>query len=349
MENFRQETLKDKGPLIELSPEKKIASVTFPNLELSAENPRSPEVRIVIEKQPIELVEGRSYSNHAVLIDKETEGMKTFAEEVETLLGLPEKERPARVLEIFRNRMRYAYNDTIEELSETDPDLAKWVAENTGLNSSASNVPLSQILEKGYGVCRHLAVAYLWLAQKAGLKGVILGSDWSVLKNIKRRDTGEKLFKSAKVGQPITAPHSWVEIKTSDGQWIPVDPSTNLVGDNEDSLAMFQEANYMALGGVGLGLKAEVEPRDKLSLMSRPIIFSPAEARASGIASLELRSTKPTIRLEGEDLPPTNTPYSGEGKLTICTSEKFGGYALKIVSVEEEFITKEGKADRGEI
>lgn len=98
--------------------------------------------------------------------------MQSLATEAETLLELPENERPARVLEILRSKMHYAYNDVIEKLSETDPDLAKWVAENTGLNaSSVSNVTLSELMERGYGVCRHLATAYLWLAQKAGLKG----------------------------------------------------------------------------------------------------------------------------------------------------------------------------------
>lgn len=339
MENFEeqvppQETEKVEQA-IEISAEEQLASVAFQNLELNADNPRSPEIRVVVEKQPIELVEGKSYCNHAVLIDKETESMRSLVEEAEALLELPEQERPAKVLEIFRQRMHYAYDDTIEKLSETDPELARWVAKNTGLNAASfSDVPLSQVIEKGYGVCGHLATAYLWLAQKAGLRGVILSSDWGVLKNIERSDTKEKLFKSAEIGQPVSN-HSWVEIKTSDGRWIPVDPSTKLVGDTEAGLAMFRDANYSAIGGLGLDLEAE--PRDKLDpLLTTPIVFSPAEAKASGVACLELRSTKPTTRLRKEDIPPTNIPYSGEAKLTIGVSEQFGGFALDIVEVKSE-------------
>lgn len=346
MENFeKQVPLKETEKAeqtIEISAERQLAFVTFQNLELDVNNPKSPEICVVVEKQPIELVEGKSYCNHAVLIDKETESMGSIAKEAEALLELPEQERPAKVLEIFRQRVHYAYNDAIEKLSETDPELAKWVAENTGLNTaSVSDVPLSQVIEKGYGVCRHLATAYLWLAQKAGLKGVILNSKRGVLKNIERSNTKEKLFKSAEIGQPVSA-HSWVEIKTSDGKWIPVDPSTKLVGDTEAGLAMFRDANYSAIGGLGLDLEAE--PRDKLdSLLTTPIVFSPAESRASGVASLELRSTKPMIRFSKGNIPPTNIPYSGEAKLTIGVSEEFGGFALDIVEVksEKEFAAKE--------
>jgi len=346
MENFerqvpKQETEKAKQA-IEISAEKQLASITFQNLELNADNPKSPEIIVVVEKQPIELVKGKSYCNHTVLIDQETESMTYLAKEAEALSELPERERPAKVLEILRRKMHYAYNDAIKKLSETDPELAKWVAENTGLNAaSVSDVPLSQILEKGYGVCRHLAPAYLWLAQKAGLKGVILSSAWGVLKNIKRSDTQEKLFRSAEVGQPVSG-HSWVEIKTADGQWIPVDPSTKLVGDTEAGLAMFRDANYSAIGGLGLDLEAE--PRNKLNpFLTSPIVFYPAEPKASGVLCLELSSTKPEIRLREENIPPTNVPYSGEGKLNIRVSEQFGGLALDIVEVkpEKEFAAKE--------
>ena len=329
-----QERVEQKEKGIEISATKERASASFRNLELNAQNPTSPEIRIVVEKQPIELVEGKSYGNYSVLIDRETERMQSLATQAEALLELPENERPVKILEILRDKMHYAYNDVIEKLSETDPDLAKWVAENTGLNAaSVSNVPLSEIVEKGYGVCRHLATAYLWLAQKAGLKGVILSSDWGVIKNIERSDTKQKLFRSAEVGKPVSA-HSWVEIKTSDGRWIPVDPSTKLVGDSKEGLAMFREANYMAYGNSGLDVEAE--PGDQLDTKGTPILFGPAEATASGKYCLELRSSKPTTRFRKENLPPTNIPYSGEGKLKIGTSEQFGGFALDIIEVKEE-------------
>jgi len=336
MENFEQSKSRHESPEKEVSVEveksKESALVSFQDLELSAENPTSPEIRIVVEKQPIDLIEGKSYGNFSVLIDKETEQMRDVATEAEALRELPEEERPAKLLEILRSKVHYAYNEVVEKLSETDPDLAQWVAENTGLNRSASSIPLSQIIEKGYGVCGHLSTAYLWLAQKAGLKGVVLNSDHRTIKNIERSDTKEKLFKSAEIGQPVSA-HSWVEIKTSDGRWIPVDPSTKLVGDTEEGLEMFRSANYMASGNLGLDIEAE--PRDKLSPKGSPILFAPAESSASGVWSLELKSTKPTIRIGKENLPPTNIPYTGNGSLHIKRDESSGGPLLDMVSVEK--------------
>ncbi len=328
-----QESVEQKEKGVEITFTKETASVLFHNLNLSSENPISPEIGIVVEKQPIELVEGKSYCNEAVLVDKETERMQALATQAEVFLELPENERPAKVLELLRDKMHYAYNDVVEELSKTNPDLGKWVVENTGPNtSSVHNIPLSEIIEKGYGVCRHLSPAYLWLAQKAGLKGVLLSSIDGI-KNIERSDTKQKLFKFSEIGKPVGA-HSWVEIKTSDGQWIPVDPSTKLVGDSEEGLAMFREANYMALGGPGLEIGAE--PRDQLNVDATSIFFAPAEATASGKYSLELQSLKPTVRFGKENLPPTNVPYSGEGKLTVNTREQSSDLTLDIVEVKME-------------
>lgn len=332
---FSQESAEKKEKSIEISAAREGASVSFRKLELDAQHPTSPEIRIVVEKQPVELLEGKSYCRDAVLVDRETKKMRSLAASAETLLKLPESERPAKVLEILRDKMHYAYDDVIDKLSETSPDLAKWVAENTGLSaSSVYNVPLSELVEKGYGVCRHLAVVYLWLAQKAGLKGVLLTSGSGVIKNIERSDNEQKLFRSAEVGKPIPA-HSWVEIKTSDGRWIPVDPSIKLVGDSEEGLAMFREANYMALGDTGLDVEAE--PRNQLDVKkSTPILFAPGESTASGTYCLELGSSKPTFRFGKETLPPTNVPYSGKGKLNIGKGEQLGGLALDIIGVKEE-------------
>lgn len=333
----QQETEKSEKD-IEINLERKKATVMFRNLELNADNLRSPEIRIVVEKQPIELVEGKSYYCNAVFIDKETEKMKNLAAKAEKLLEFPEEERPAKVLEIFRQHMHYAYKEVIEKLSKTDPELARWVAKNTGPDANVNNVPLSQLIEKGYGICKHLAVAYLWLAQKAGLRGVILSADRGVIKNIERSDTKEKLFKSVEIGKPLPA-HSWVEIKTKEGRWIPVDPSTNLVGDTEAGLEMFRKANYYASGSFGLDFEAL--PREKLSpLLTKPIAFPPAEAKGSGIICAELRGIK-------------TKPYSGEATLTIRVareefSKEFTGFELDIVEAKpkREYISKEINAEK---
>lgn len=330
-----QESMEQNENHIEISVAKKEASIVFHNLELDGQYPKSPELEIVVEKQPIELVEGGVYSGNAILFDAETEKMQSLASQAENLRDLPESERLGSVLRILRSEVNYAYNEVLEKVADTDPDLAKWVAENTGLNAArVYKVPLSEIIEKGYGVCRHLAPAYLWLAQKAGLKGAILNSDQGVIKNIERSDNHQPLFKSVEVGDTVAA-HAWVEIKTSDGRWIPVDPSTGLVGDSDEGLAMFKEANYMAYA-TKPNLNVKAEPEDKLRQKGTTVLFEPAEATTSGVYCLELSSSKPKFRFGQGTLPPTNEPYSGEGKLSVTTTAQSGEFALDIIEIKEK-------------
>lgn len=331
MENFekiKQSEQKEKG--VEISQTKEFATILFHNLELNAQNSASPEITLIVEKQPIQLSEGKSYGDKAVFIDKETKTMRTMAQKAEALLGVPEKERPGKVLELLRERMYYAYNDVIEKVAETDPELAQWVALNTGINSEVNEIPLSELIEKQYGVCRHLAVVYLWLAQKAGLKGAIFGSGHSVIKNIERTDNKEKLFKSAEISQRLPA-HAWVELKMSNGRWLPVDPSTKLVGDTKENLAMFRKANYIAVGRDGLDL--ETEPRE-LGARGGNLPLRAGQNRAEAKYCLELISTKPILRIGSKDLPPANIPYSGEGKMTLKTNESRGMMRLEIVDIK---------------
>ncbi len=323
------------GKNAEISHTEKSGIVVFHNLNLTAENPISPEIEVSVKKKSIEIIEGESYGGNCILIDKETKKMKSLLEKAEELLEIPEIERPKKILEILRDKIDYAFDEAMDRLSKTDPELAKWVAENTGLNSSAHNVPMSELLEKGYGICRHLSVAYLWLAQKAGLKGVLLNCPYGTIKNIERTDSKEKLFKSADIGQPVSA-HSWVEIQTSDGKWIPIDPSTKLVGDSEESLAMFKDANYIA--NANMSLEAQAEPTE-LWRRGGQMSFVPAEPTATTTYSLELRSARTIHRFGKENIPPTNTPYSGDGTLNLSTETpgtKYDGLGLEIVGIKEK-------------
>lgn len=307
--------------------------VVFNNLDLNAEHPTTPSVEVTFEKQPITMLEGKSYVGWSVLIDKENEAMDVLASQAEALKDLPEIERVRAVMKLLRESVHYAYNDVVEALSKTDAELAKWVSENTGLNSDmVLKVPLSKIIENKYGVCRHLAVANLWLANKAGLSGVILCSKPGKLTNIVRTDSNEKLFKSADVGAPVSG-HSWIEIKTSEGKWIPVDPSTQLVGDTEENLEMFKQANYKA---IGYGVDA-FSSQPELSVEQTEIEFESGEATAQGKFWMQLKSIKPTRRWASdkmEEMPPTNTPYKGEGKILLKTGGEDFGIALKIENVE---------------
>ena len=231
MERFEQ------PQTVEIEKDQNLARVIFKHLELSAKNPNSPEIKIVVEKQPIVIEEGKSYANSSVLIDPETPRVHEIVTQAEKIKRFPENERLIELLKLLRQHIHYAYKDTLEKVAWADPELAKWVSENTGLSLSSgqtTNVPLSELFEKGYGVCRHLSVAYLYLAQKAGLGGCLMTASPGVIKNVERHGSKEKLFRSYKTGEPINDAHAWVEVKLSDGRWIPVDPSTRIIGDTPE-------------------------------------------------------------------------------------------------------------------
>jgi hypothetical protein len=159
-----------------------------------------------------------------------------------------------------------------------------------------------------------------------------MNSEQGTIKNIERIDSKEKLFKSAEIGGAVSG-HTWAEVKLSDGRWIPVDPSTKLVGDTPENLEMFRQANYMA---IGYGLDAEGEPSE-LSVEGKGFVFRPGESQAESSYHLYLKSTRPTLRFSrsgGGNIPPTNTPFSGEAKMNLKTGDTFFGMKLNIVDVK---------------
>jgi len=327
----KQENHKNEA---EISFSRNEAEILFPNLELDAQNPLSPEIEVEFEKQPLILEEGKSYLNKCVLIDGAANDLPIVAE-AEELLKLPEEERLEKILDILRKQVNYSYPDDIDKLSKKNPDIAKWVIENASLESENDrNVPLSEIIKNGYGICRHLSVAYLWLAQKAGLSGVVMDCGWGVIKNIERSDNHQKMFKSFGINKPVSV-HNWVEIKLSDGRWIPVDPSTKLVGNSQEGMAMFKEANY--LGWANSSLDFEATPQDKLNcnINNDSISFLPGQPSATGVIALKLASINPEIVIDGDNLSPTNEPYSGSGKIIIEINNQFSGMNLEIIKVAQ--------------
>lgn len=63
MERFEQ------PKAIEIERTSEQATVTFKHLELNAENPNSPEIKVIVEKQPVIIEEGKSYGSSSVLVD----------------------------------------------------------------------------------------------------------------------------------------------------------------------------------------------------------------------------------------------------------------------------------------
>jgi hypothetical protein len=286
--------------VVKISFSNKMADIDFLNLDLRKEEDKSKSIEIVFEKQPITLKKGEVYSQYTIF-DEESDKMKSIVEECLELKGLPEKELLNKILEILRKNINYPFKDKVEELRESNPDLADWLEENIPIDNYPVGGPnkLSDIFEKGYGICGNMSVAYLYLAEKVGLRGVIFYGD--EIKNILRSDNNEKLFKSREVG--ASAPtHSWCEIKLSNGEWIPVDPSTKLIGD-ENGINDFKKANYRGRPSI---LPCEIELNPKLNFPIK-IDFLPGEKDGKAICHLNKKKT----------FKKDFVPYKGDCKINI--------------------------------
>jgi len=300
----------------------KEATIIISNISLRSQEDHSKEFSIQFEKEPIDLKEGKTYAQYAVF-DKETDKMLSIVKELEQYKDLPEKEKLAKILDILRKNVQYPYKEDIEDLKTTNSDLAEWVEKSNMLSSGWSPINLSDTFEKGYGICGNLSLAYLYLVEKSGLKGVILSSDEIV--NINRTDNNAPLFKLVDVGQ--RAPdHFWCEIELSSGEWIPIDPSTKLIGD-EKGIEDFKKANYV---GRPKTLPAEININPGLNCPIK-INFLPGEKYGNAICSINKNRPISLSKVNKEFVP-----YEGECKLRInIIKEKEIDSGIKINNVKE--------------
>ena len=221
--------------------------------------------KINVEKIPTKVEKGVTIAGNVTIdIAADTsDGNASYSKKLQDILdasrmlrSVPEEQRPRAILDLLYRNMKYAYADRLESLKETDPESADWVEKH--LRVGVTN--LSELIEHGFGVCGHLSVVLLFLAKEAGMAGALMTNSGSngdpmALINITRTDNGQPLFKTVKRGEKVASGHGWVELRTSDGRWIPVDPSANLVGDTPENLQMFQDANYRSIFGSNINAK----------------------------------------------------------------------------------------------
>lgn len=327
-----------------------VIEVSSPSVNLASE--REPlRFAVTLEKAPTPIDIGTVIEN--ITIDNEGPKLQEMMMQVQALRDIPERERPRKILQILRSNVHYAYNDVLEDVAQTDPELARWVAENTGVrSSSAKPLTLSEVVDKGYGVCRHLSVGMLALAKEAGMEGAYLthqplisvkrdAEEKYIMKNVTRKDNNQPLFKGDKVGDPVYEGHAWVELRTSQGEWIPVDPSTQLVGDTPEGMQTFKDANYIAAVGASLDIEGFPSPTGHLG--NQDLWFTPAEQIHTGILEVNSRPSQKPLRLslgKKVDEPidneqwPKPTEYKGPLNFTISSHSARDGLNVGIVEVK---------------
>lgn len=302
----------------------------FEQLHLTADAPTSKSIDVTFTKQPLDIVLGSTYADGKLTYTRESDIMLQLASEAEKIRELPEEARPRAILELLRRHVHYAYDDAVDTLAMSDPDKAQWVRDHTGLHAPHHAVELADVFEHGYGICRHLHLAYLYLAQKAGLGGMLLTCVAGTIQNVTRHDSEEPLFRSAPVGEAVGA-HSWCEVQLSDGTWIPVDPSTQLVGDSPEHLRVFLEAHYE--GRLVDGFTPDWGPMDELRLEQNLLPFQPGSAQTTGTFYLRLNSSIQAVRFGKGPQPqeaPSNEPFTGNAYIKITAGSERGNMNLKV-------------------
>lgn len=318
-------------------------AVTHPLVDLASE--REPlRFAVTLEKVPTQINDGVEVES--ITIDRKSPKLQGLYQQAQALRSIPERERPRQLLGLLRSNVHFAYTDVLDEVAKTNPKLAQWVAENTGISSSSSRPQsLSEVVDKGYGVCRHLSVAMLALAKEAGMEGAYLTygptPDPQYLMENVLKDDSQPLFKMMSPGDKYYGGHAWVELKTSDGEWIPVDPSTQIVGDTLQGMELFRKANYRALVSQSLDIGG-FPPGPVNDLGAQDLFFLPGEATHTGIVEVNSRPKyKPIVlRMNKEAEPEDNekwpkpTQYKGPLNFNISTSTTNRGLNVGVVSVK---------------
>ena len=203
---------------------------------------QSPKPQIVakvdIEVKPLKKLEiGDKVGT--LIFDQITPKMQEMSDRViAECQNLEDCQKPRKVMEIMLEFVQYAFAQKMENQSEEVQNVAK---------SSGCN--FSDLVDAGFGVCRHLSPLYVWLIQQAGLSAIVQsnGGGTDKMKNVYKisdgKITSEPLFKLTPVGQSLGG-HAWVLVFLLNKKVILVDPSTKLVSDNPDDLQTVHNANY---------------------------------------------------------------------------------------------------------
>lgn len=319
--------------------------VSSPYVELSS-SADPLNFLVTLEKAVTDVSDNMLIEN--IVMDSEGEKLGAMIEEARKLKSIPERERPRKLAQLLRSKVSYAYDDVIKILAEERPDLASWITKNTGMSSSGSEqIKLSEIVDAGYGVCRHLSALLLKLAKEAGMEGAFATSVFSayvpesyLARNVVKKD-GTPVFKSFGVGDIINTGHAFVELRTSDGEWIPVDPSTQVVGDNQEDLDIFKKVNLRAFPE---SVNIDGFPSNVSIMGNQDLMFLSGEGRHTGVISVNaLMLERPVIWeddkiIQGGDSEnwPKQWVYKGPLVFSIISRETSSGMNVAVVDVKSK-------------
>jgi len=267
-----------------LEQEEKRNELHFENVEITPDRPYEFPLRLV--KRPIEVNDGDELGDNGARIKFEGK-LARLMEESAKLKDLPEQEKIGALLDLVRSNLRYPYPEVIEAAKKENPELGEWLDYNFGKNPRIS-IDTNECLSHGYGDCKIMAAAYLAAGKTAGLKGIIGGG---FVKNLERPDTKSPIFKSSELKRDEDVSHSWIEVQSSTGAWIPMDVSANMIASTPEMLEFFKKANYrrqfyVLMNGLPKGLQGNVVDA----------YFEPGQGEGSFMARIEIETAGPLLQ-----------------------------------------------------
>lgn len=316
-----------------------------PNVHLSGGD--SINFSLSFKKEPTDIQPGMTIE--WVEFDKDNQLLSDVWEQIDRIKKLAEDKRPRKVMELLRSKVQYPYDWILESLTLDNPNQAQWVRENIAIEPYISPyLKLSDIVTNGYATCRHFAASYLFLAHEAGLTVAfstnspdsIPGGGPGPIRNVRRRDDGEQLFKSCAAGQPIWAGHAWAEVRIND-KWIPVDPTTNLVGDREDDFNTFFDADYRAASQYSLSFSDDLP--DIYFFRHRDLDFPVGQSVHRGTFSLNCVARQKPLSLNPEKQAqydkeewPKPTEWKGPLRFVVGSAPIISGLNVSVLGVRED-------------
>ncbi|RLI91705.1 MAG: hypothetical protein DRO95_03810, partial [Candidatus Altiarchaeales archaeon] len=286
--------------------------ISIPKIKITQESPL--EINIKIRRHPITITEGDILKETKIDSSEEIEKLKESARK---LRELPEIERIKEINRLVRETLRFPYIE--EGLSEEE--YKRRVKERD--KKFGKIVNLSDIVRGGEGLCRHFVALYCVLAQEAGLKVAPQGGDVDNIMIMHPEEGERKLFKERALGARV--PHAWVEVELSDGTWIPVDPTLNILGtEKEITESIFKNAyTESAYESIEISNLPEQLRYDK-----KHLIFSPGEKETTTSIYLYPRTYEEFELGEEKEVTVrriTEKEYSGSLDITLEGVLRLGG------------------------
>lgn len=288
------------------------AKVFLPRMEISPE--KELVLSVTTRRDTISIKDGDNVGpgNRLMIVDNKGK-LADLRKQAKNLQSLPELERIRQLVHLVRSNLTYVRSeDQIQHLESARREvLHRRYFESNPLPTAVES--LSQVVNDGIGVCNEFGSLYLVLANDAGLKGVNhIGS----VRNQLIVGANELLVKHKPIGDGDF--HFWAEIQLSNGEWLPVDPTIDFIGDELNKLETFRQA-YRSKGsflpnitGLPQGLTYERNAEN----------FSFGEGTHSG--PLKIRLTK-----RGDSQSPD---YKGD--INIVLTPRVNEITKTVISVE---------------